>query len=56
MRGFYLHVSTPRLGHVAMRQMGMELILLTLGAFLLPAFPWGKGAGAAFLPDLGGYH
>jgi hypothetical protein len=29
--------------------------LLTLGAFL-PAFDEGNGAGAAFLPDLGGYH
>lgn len=27
----------------------------TLGAFL-PALDWGKGAGAAFFPDLGGYH
>lgn len=29
---------------------------LTLGAFLAPAFPWGKGAGATFLPDFGGCH
>jgi hypothetical protein len=29
--------------------------LLTLAAFF-PAFAWGKGAGAAFFPDFGGYH
>lgn len=32
------------------------LVLQTLGAFLEPAFPWGNGAGATFLPVLGGCH
>jgi hypothetical protein len=33
---------------------GVKSKLLTLGAFL-PALDWGKGAGAAFLPDLGAF-
>lgn len=31
------------------------MVKRTLGAFL-PALDWGKGAGAAFFPDLGGCH
>lgn len=42
--------ACQRVQQVAIKKTG-----LTLGAFL-PAFPWGKGAGAVLFPDLGGYH
>lgn len=52
MRGFWKRALVQ---HGLPEGMDEGVEKLTLGAFL-PALDWGNGAGAAFFPDLGGYH